>query len=212
MADGNPEKLLKEARSKLNSAGSRWNPFANKADAAEEAANLLDEAATSFKAAGNLQRAAETYEEASAVFENEVKDKIGAARSIGEAVNLYRTINQEAAIRCMERAVGLYRSAGNFRRGCTFYEQLGAMHEERGELPQAKENYLNAGRGYTVENQTATANKSYDKAGEITALIASKPEEFHEARDLFLDVARSNMQNRTLRFNVKNYLFKAGRK
>jgi tetratricopeptide (TPR) repeat protein len=148
----NPEVLLSQARKKLSSAtGSSWNVFANKADAAEEGANLLDEAANAFKGAGNLQRAAEIYEEASSVYENNVKDKVGASRSITEAVNLYKVIDKEKAIKAIERAIYLYKASGNFRRANGFYEQLGAIMEERGDLGKALESYLLAGQGYKVE-------------------------------------------------------------
>lgn len=163
-----------------------------------------------FKKDEKLEQAAATYEESAKIYE-EVKDRSGAAQMMGEAVNIYRQLSPTDAVRGMVKTIELFKADGNFRRANTYYEQLAVLYEEQNDLPRAKDAYMAAASGQRIENSVAIANKSFDKAAELTALLAQKPDDYHDARDIFLDCARSNMRDRTLRFGVKNSLFKAGR-
>jgi tetratricopeptide (TPR) repeat protein len=210
--DPTPEDKLKEGRKLIASSKSgSWLPWANKASDAEDGATLIHEAAEGLKGRGELKRAAEMYEEASAAFAEDAGDKSSGARAMNEAVKLYKAIPlPEDYTRCMQQGVQLSNEAGNFRLANTFNENLGNEYELRGELPKAMEYFLAAAKGYQVEGQTTTANRTTERAADLLAQTASTPADYHKARDYYLNIAASNIQSRTLKFSVKNYLFKAG--
>jgi alpha-soluble NSF attachment protein len=199
---------LRLAQKTLSGARSSWF---GKQDKLLEAAEEFDKAGNLLKANGQLPQAVDAYQKAYDIYV-ELKDNLAAGRSLTEVVNIHRQTDPPRSIDDMLKLQKLYEIEGNFRRINTLWESMAAQYEALGDLGKAAEAYESAAKGLTLENQVVTATKSWERFAELTAMLGAKPEDYITARDTFFKLGRTNIQNRTLRFGVKNLLFKAGRK
>lgn len=167
--------------------------------------------ANNFKADEELEKAAALYEETSNIF-LEIDERQDASRALEEAVNIYRATNPAVAIPAIKKYQDLIKPDGNARKRNQLFEQLAALYEQQGDLENASQCYAAAASGRKIENSVAIANKSFDRHAELLAQIGKAPADYHTARDIFMKMSRTNIQDNILKYGVKTLLFKAGRK
>ncbi|KAF2420767.1 TPR-like protein [Tothia fuscella] len=190
----------------LESLVSGGKPLDRHADGAE----LLGQSADRYRNDGNLEAAAKTYEEASEAYEVQAQDKTPAAEHMVSAMNIYRQISKPDAVRCAQKAVKLAKEGWTFTRRNKLFETQAELYQQVGDLEGAKNAYSAAAEGYKLDNSIALSSKPANFAAELAARVAQTPDGYQDARDRFLEIAKSNMTQANLRFGVKGILLKAG--
>jgi len=73
-----------------------------------------------------------------------------------DAFKVYKNVDPEAAVRCLEVAIQRYCARGNFRRAATNKEAIGELFENQlGDVNRALECYETAAKWYDTDNAPA---------------------------------------------------------
>jgi len=206
----NSQKLLAKADKTYVSATSSWAVFSNKQDKFEQAAEQYDAAANALKLEKSFERSGEIYQKCAAIYE-QLEMLSDAAQAYDKAFLSYNQVSPEHAAKALEASIEGFKKAKNLRRAAGKVEDLAKMYEVMGNTRAAKDRYEEAALLYRGENAEITANRARVKAAELTALLAvDDNRDYLEASKQFLEVARSNVNNNSLKFAVKDHLFHAG--
>ncbi|KAL2112484.1 hypothetical protein VUR80DRAFT_7481 [Thermomyces stellatus] len=202
-----PRALLQKADKTLSSASSGFSFFGGRDIKYQDAADLYIQAANSFKMQKQMREAGQAFEKAAAIQTKNLNEPDDAANTMVDAFKAYRTIDPEAASRCLDVAVQRYCVKGNFRRAATHKESLGDLYEtELGDNKKAMECYEAAAGWYEGDNALALANKLWLKVADLAALDG----DYHKAIENFEKVARASINNNLMKYSVKDYFLKAG--
>lgn len=113
-----------------------------------------------------MREAGQAFEKAAAVQTKNLNEPDDAANTMVDAFKAYRTIDAEAASRCLDVAVQRYCVKGNFRRAATHKESLGDLYEtELGDNKKAMECYEAAAGWYEGDNALACVESPAHSTG-----------------------------------------------
>lgn len=107
----------------------------------------------------------------------------------------------------LSESINYYTSTGAFRRAATHKETLADVYStDLGDNKSAIEAYEMAGQWYEEDNAKSIANKNFLKAADLSALDG----DYYKAIEHYEHVAKDSLSNNTMKWSVKDYLFKAG--
>lgn len=202
-----PRALLQKASKTLAGASGGFSFFGGRETKFQDAADLYIQAANSFKMQKQMREAGQAFEQAASIQSEKLNDPDDAANTMVDAFKAYRTVDADAASRCLDVAVQRYCVKGNFRRAATHKESLGDLYEnELGDNKKAIECYEAAAGWYEGDNAVALANKLWLKVADLAAL----DENYHKAIENFEKVAKASINNNLMKYSVKDYFLKAG--
>lgn len=127
-----------------------------------------------------VREAGQAFEKAAAIQTKNLNEPDDAANTMVDAFKAYRTIDAEAASRCLDIAVQRYCVKGNFRRAATHKESLGDLYEtELGDNKKAMECYEAAAGWYEGDNALACVESPAPLTGFSTLgyLLGLQPRE-----------------------------------
>jgi alpha-soluble NSF attachment protein len=153
------------------------------------------------------ESAGAAFEKAAVLQKDQLKEPGDAANSYVEASKVYRKTQPQDCVRVLQFAIDHYTSSGNFRRAATHKETVAdVLATDLGDNKSAVEAYELAGQWYEEDNAKSIANKNYLKAADLAALDG----DYYKAIGHYEHVAKDSLNNNTMKWSVKDYLFKAG--
>jgi len=193
--------LIAEANKKMNPTGfsaffggPRW----------DEAAELLGKAANLYKIAKNWEQAGDTYMKAA---ECHRRDKFGheAAECYINASGCFKKVDTQKARECLAKGIGYYTEEGRFAMAAKYQKQIAEMCEEDNDIEAAVEAYQTSADYYEGEGSVSSANQCKLKV----AHYASLSEDYAKAIEIYEQIAEASLENKLLKYGVKEYFFKA---
>jgi len=205
----NADALLRKAEKTLTQSKG-WGVFTDKSAKLELAAEEFDEAANKYKIEEKYEKSGQVYKKVAEI-RYQLDQKSDAAQALDRAFLSFNQVSPQHAARALEESITAFKEAKNLRRAAAKYEDLGKIYESIGDLASARDAWSQAAKLYMGENAEATANRARVKAAELTAILATDDKDnYHKAKQLFLEVAQSNLQNNALKYSVKEHLFHYG--
>ncbi|KAF2094638.1 TPR-like protein [Rhizodiscina lignyota] len=202
-----PQALLRQAEKAASGGKGGFSFFGGKTDKLEQAADLYTQAANAFRLQKDGESAGQAFEKAAAIQKDQLKEGGDAANSYVEASKVYRKTSPESCVRVLSQAIDYYTLSGAFRRAATHKETLGDIYSiDLGDNQHAIEAFETAGQWYEDDNAKSIANKNFLKAADLAALA----EDYYKAIGHYEKVAKDSLSNNTMKWSVKDYLFKAG--
>lgn len=106
---------------------------------------------------------------------------------------------------CFDGALSAYTELGKFSQAAKAEKEFAETLEEEGDLKGAGEHFKNAADFFETENQKAAGQGCMLKVAHINALL----ERYDDAIRIFEDCAQNSLEDKLLKWGVKEYLFKA---
>ncbi|KAJ2906920.1 hypothetical protein MKZ38_009783 [Zalerion maritima] len=210
MADG--FRLLQEAEKALAGASGGFSFFSNKESKMQDAADKFTSAAHAFRTAKKYGEAAQAFERTAYVHGGDGNNKMlnepdDAARNYDEASKQYRLAGMpEEAKRTLHKAADYWYAKGNVTRAGQARGSLGEwLATQAGDNMGALEEFVTAADYYMEDQKPALASKWRVKAAEMSALTGNFP----QAAQWYGMLAEEALQNATMKYSAKNYLFNA---
>jgi len=170
----------------------------------EEAAEIYTKAANLFKIDKKLEEAADAFNKAADCY---IKSDSGfyAASSYVNAANCLKKINLNEAVRNMSAAVNIYKEDGKFSMAAKYEKEIAELCEPE-DVEKAIVHYQLAADYYEGENASTSANSCLLKVAQYSAQL----EKYDKAIEIFEQVAKNSLDSAALKWNVREYYFKAG--
>lgn len=177
---------------------------ASKSGNYEEAADLYVQAANQYRIRKQGAEAGKLFEKAAHAL-TEAGSKDEAANVLVDGFKCYKQEDAAAAARCLEGAIGVFVSRGQFRRSANFKMDLGQLYEEQlGDVAGAVAAYQDAGDWFDQDGAQALANKAFIKAADLLAV----QDQFVQADELYQKILKSSVNNSNSRWALKDYFMK----
>uniref|UniRef100_A0A3Q1ES28 N-ethylmaleimide-sensitive factor attachment protein, beta b n=1 Tax=Acanthochromis polyacanthus TaxID=80966 RepID=A0A3Q1ES28_9TELE len=110
------------------------------------------------------------------------------------------------AINCLNQAIDIYTDMGRFTIAAKHHITIAEIYEsELVDIEKAIAHYEQAADYYKGEESNSSANKCLLKVGHYSAQL----EQYQKAIEIYEQVAMSTMDNPLLKYNAKEYFFKA---
>uniref|UniRef100_A0AAQ5YL16 NSF attachment protein beta n=1 Tax=Amphiprion ocellaris TaxID=80972 RepID=A0AAQ5YL16_AMPOC len=127
-----------------------------------------------------------------------------------EAMQLMADADKKAdpqeAINCLNQAIDIYTDMGRFTIAAKHHITIAEIYEsELVDIEKAIAHYEQAADYYKGEESNSSANKCLLKVGHYSAQL----EQYQKAIEIYEQVAMSTMDNPLLKYNAKEYFFKA---
>lgn len=202
--DANEKKaaaIIEAAEKKL----SGWSLFGSRRQ-------KLEDVEDSFQQAANLYKLAKNWEKAGASFKRhadillELDTKHQAATALVNAAGAYEKVNMQAAVECRLAASDIFTDTGKFSSAAKIQKEIGDLRQSEGDLDGAIKAFDTATDYYEADNQSSQANKCRLQSAELKALL----EQYAEAIEIYEQVAISCLESNLMKWNAKDYFFKAG--
>jgi alpha-soluble NSF attachment protein len=132
--------------------------------------------------------------------------KYDAATEYINAANVLRKSNLNKCVNYTQRAVDLLAEEGRFSIAAKHVKDMAEVCEQENNLDLAIDNYKRAAEFYEGENSKASANQCQLKV----ALISAQLERYEQAFEIYESISREAVDDRLLKFSVKDWLFRAG--
>jgi alpha-soluble NSF attachment protein len=181
----------------------KWLPFGN---------NKFEEAEEQFVKAGNSYKMASQWQESGDAFmraaycQQQLKNQFETASHYVSAANSFKKINSEATINCLRMAKDIHIDLGKFSTAAKYNKEMAEILEHDGNLDAAMEEYAASARLLSGEESISQANACQLKVGQM----AATKEKYELAIEMFEAVASAALDNKLLRYSVKDYLLNAG--
>ncbi|KTG46574.1 hypothetical protein cypCar_00027605 [Cyprinus carpio] len=185
----------------------------------EDACEMYARAANMFKMAKNWSAAGSAFCQA-ARLHMQMQNKLDSATSfVGCLVNAYKkAASFQEAINCLNAAIDIYTDMGRFTIAAKHHMTIAEIYEsELVDIEKAIAHYEQAADYYKGEESNrcssvllyvfslSSANKCLLKVGSYSAQL----EQYPKAIEIFEQVATSTMDNPLLKYNAKEYFWKA---
>jgi len=204
MADNDLKKAhywMTEAANKYNSFG--W--FSN---------TKYDEAAEMYKKAANLFKKGKNWEEAAIAFVKgadcylQLQSKHDVATNYIEAAGCYKKTDKiNDAVKCLKIGTEYYTDEGRFSTAAKYQKEIAEIYENAAEFETSIENYQIAADYYEGDGSSTThANNCLLKVAQLSAQL----ERYDKATEIYEKLAMSSVDHPMLKWNVRDYLFRAG--
>ncbi|XP_030634250.1 N-ethylmaleimide-sensitive factor attachment protein, beta a isoform X3 [Chanos chanos] len=130
-----------------------------------------------------------------------------ACEMYARAANMFKMAkNWTEAINCFNAAIDIYTDMGRFTIAAKHHMTIAEVYEsELVDIEKAIAHYEQAADYYKGEESNSSANKCLLKVGFYSAQL----EQYQKAIEIFEQVATSTMDNPLLKYNAKEYFFKA---
>uniref|UniRef100_A0AAY5EJP7 N-ethylmaleimide-sensitive factor attachment protein, beta b n=1 Tax=Electrophorus electricus TaxID=8005 RepID=A0AAY5EJP7_ELEEL len=197
--------LMAEADKKVKSSGSFLGGMFGGNHKIEDACEMYARAANMFKMAKNWSAAGNAFCQA-ARLHMQMQNKLDAATSFVDAGNAYKKADPQEAINCLNAAIDIYTDMGRFTIAAKHHMTIAEVYEsELVDIEKAIAHYEQAADYYKGEESNSSANKCLLKVGFYCAQL----EQYPKAIEIFEQVATSTMDNPLLKYNAKEYFWKA---
>ena len=183
----------------------------------EEAADLCVQAATMYRLRKELASAGDAFVKA-AEFQLKAGNDDEAGNTFIESYKCYKSSNgttsasptsnsiQNAAT-SLGRAIAIFTTRGQFRRGANFKFELGELLEnDLQDYKGAMDCFETAGEWYSQDQASALTNKCLVKLAQLKALDGS----YIEAADVYAKLIQNSLGNRLSQWSLKEYYLKMG--
>uniref|UniRef100_A0AAR2J682 N-ethylmaleimide-sensitive factor attachment protein, beta a n=1 Tax=Pygocentrus nattereri TaxID=42514 RepID=A0AAR2J682_PYGNA len=130
-----------------------------------------------------------------------------ACEMYARAANMFKMAkNWSEAINCLNAAIDIYTDMGRFTIAAKHHMTIAEVYEsELVDIEKAIAHYEQAADYYKGEESNSSANKCLLKVGFYCAQL----EQYPKAIEIFEQVATSTMDNPLLKYNAKEYFWKA---
>jgi len=199
--DSRADALIAEAEKKLKPTG-MFAVFSS--PRFDEAAELFAKAANAYKIAKKWDKAGETFCRAAAAHEKATYGHEAATCYIN-ASHAYKKSNTKKAQECLSRGIAFYTEEGRFSMAAKYQKEIAEMCEEDEDIPGAMDAYQTAADYYEGEGSVSSANQCLLKVAHYAALN----EDYTRAVDIYDQVATASLDNKLLKYGVKEYFLKA---
>uniref|UniRef100_A0A8C5FH62 Beta-soluble NSF attachment protein n=1 Tax=Gadus morhua TaxID=8049 RepID=A0A8C5FH62_GADMO len=136
----------------------------------------------------------------------QLQNKLDSATSFVDAGNAYKKADPQEAINCLNQAIDIYTDMGRFTIAAKHHITIAEVYEsELVDIEKAIAHYEQAADYYKGEESNSSANKCLLKVGHYSAQM----EQYAKAIEIYEQVATSTMDNPLLKYNAKEYFFKA---
>ncbi|XP_056147963.1 N-ethylmaleimide-sensitive factor attachment protein, beta a isoform X1 [Lampris incognitus] len=136
----------------------------------------------------------------------QLQNKLDSATSFVDAGNAYKKADPQEAINCLNQAIDIYTDMGRFTIAAKHHITIAEVYEsELVDIEKAIAHYEQAADYYKGEESNSSANKCLLKVGHYSAQL----EQYQKAIEIYEQVATSTMDNPLLKYNAKEYFFKA---
>lgn len=197
--------LMAQAEKKLKSSSGFLGSFFGGNSKVEEAAELYVRAANTFKMAKKWAAAGNAFCQ-SAGLQLKLGSRHEAATNFVDAGNCFKKADPNEAIKCREKAIEIYTDMGRFTIAAKHHVSIAEIYEsELMDIDKTVVHYEQAADYYRGEESTSSANKCLLKVAEH----AARQERYDKAIEIYEKVAQSCMDNQLLRYNAKDYFFRA---
>ncbi|XP_077469077.1 N-ethylmaleimide-sensitive factor attachment protein, beta a [Stigmatopora argus] len=197
--------LMAEADKKVKASGSFLGGMFGGNHKVEDACEMYARAANMFKMAKNWSAAGNAFCQA-ARLHMQLQNKLDSATSFVDAGNAYKKADPQEAINCLNQAIDIYTDMGRFTIAAKHHITIAEVYEsELVDIEKAIAHYEQAADYYKGEESNSSANKCLLKVGHYSAQL----EQYQKAIEIYEQVAMSTMDNPLLKYNAKEYFFKA---
>uniref|UniRef100_A0AAY4CG75 Beta-soluble NSF attachment protein n=1 Tax=Denticeps clupeoides TaxID=299321 RepID=A0AAY4CG75_9TELE len=130
-----------------------------------------------------------------------------ACEMYARAANMFKMAkNWSEAINCLNAAIEIYTDMGRFTIAAKHHMTIAEVYEsELVDIEKAIAHYEQAADYYKGEESNSSANKCLLKVGFFSAQL----EQYAKAIEIYEQVATNTMDNPLLKYNAKEYFFKA---
>uniref|UniRef100_A0A3P8Y9J2 N-ethylmaleimide-sensitive factor attachment protein, beta b n=1 Tax=Esox lucius TaxID=8010 RepID=A0A3P8Y9J2_ESOLU len=136
----------------------------------------------------------------------QLQNKLDSATSFVDAGNAYKKADPQEAINCLNAAIDIYTDMGRFTIAAKHHITIAEVYEsELVDIEKAIAHYEQAADYYKGEESNSSANKCLLKVGHYSAQL----EQYPKAIEIYEQVATNTMDNPLLKYNAKEYFFKA---
>uniref|UniRef100_A0A6Q2X691 N-ethylmaleimide-sensitive factor attachment protein, beta b n=1 Tax=Esox lucius TaxID=8010 RepID=A0A6Q2X691_ESOLU len=193
--------LMAEADKKVKSSGSfLGGMFGGSHHKVEDACEMYARAANMFKMAKNWTAAGNAFCQG-ARLHMQLQNKLDSATSFVDAGNAYKKADPQEAINCLNAAIDIYTDMGRFTIAAKHHITIAEVYES--ELVDIEKVHTPPPRYVSVSS--SSANKCLLKVGHYSAQL----EQYPKAIEIYEQVATNTMDNPLLKYNAKEYFFKA---
>uniref|UniRef100_A0A674C0Y5 Beta-soluble NSF attachment protein-like n=1 Tax=Salmo trutta TaxID=8032 RepID=A0A674C0Y5_SALTR len=198
--------LMAEADKKVKSSGSfLGGMFGGSHHKVEDACEMYARAANMFKMVKNWTAAGNAFCQG-ARLHMQLQNKLDSATSFVDAGNAYKKADPQEAINCINAAIDIYTDMGRFTIAAKHHITIAEVYEsELVDIEKAIAHYEQAADYYKGEESNSSANKCLLKVGHYSAQL----EQYPKAIEIYEQVATNTMDNPLLKYNAKEYFFKA---
>jgi len=193
--------LIQEAGKKMNPTGFLSMFSGPKFD---DAAELYSKAANMYKIAKKWDKAGDTYQLAADAYRRCQYGHEAATCCINAAM-AYKKTNTQKARECMLGGIRFYTEEGRFSMAAKYQKEVAEMCEADEDISGAMEAYQTAAEYYEGEGAVSSGNQCLLKVAHFAAL----QEDYDKAIQIFDQVAETSLENKLLKYGVKEYFFKA---
>uniref|UniRef100_A0A7N8YAF1 Beta-soluble NSF attachment protein-like n=1 Tax=Mastacembelus armatus TaxID=205130 RepID=A0A7N8YAF1_9TELE len=199
--------LMAEADKKVKASGSFLGGMFGGNHKVEDACEMYARAANMFKMAKNWSAAGNAFCQA-ARLHMQLQNKLDSATSFVDAGNAYKKADPQEAINCLNQAIDIYTDMGRFTIAAKHHITIAEIYEsELVDIEKVRNRYNTFLSLYSLFLiwGFSSANKCLLKVGHYSAQL----EQYQKAIEIYEQVAMSTMDNPLLKYNAKEYFFKA---
>lgn len=174
----------------------------------EEAAETFANAGGKLSIARSWNLAGQAYEQAAEAYTHVSDSKYNVATKYEEAGKMYKNIDVEKAARVWEKAVGAFMEMNppNSSRCAKICKDLSGIYEKMGEQDKEIEACIRAADFYQLAGLSTHETSMRRRVAEVYGRMGK----FQEAAEIFTEIGKTNAENRTLKYSVKEDLLKGG--
>ncbi|KAL6073501.1 NAPA [Balamuthia mandrillaris] len=172
----------------------------------EEAADLYTKSGNQFKLAKKWDEAASAFCKAAEIHLTKAGNRHEAAGCLVNASNCYRKTSVPDSIRTLQQAIELYTEDGRFSIAAKHQKDVAEMYEKEMDMENAINAYQTAADFFSSEASTSAANGCLLKVATFSAEL----ERYAVAVEILEKIAESCIDNKLLKWSVKDYYLKAG--
>uniref|UniRef100_A0A8C4HEU0 Beta-soluble NSF attachment protein n=1 Tax=Dicentrarchus labrax TaxID=13489 RepID=A0A8C4HEU0_DICLA len=195
--------LMAEADKKVKASGSFLGGMFGGNHKVEDACEMYARAANMFKMAKNWSAAGNAFCQA-ARLHMQLQNKLDSATSFVDAGNAYKKADPQGENCCLTNTH--IAESGRFTIAAKHHITIAEVYEsELVDIEKAIAHYEQAADYYKGEESNSSANKCLLKVGHYSAQL----EQYQKAIEIYEQVAMNTMDNPLLKYNAKEYFFKA---
>uniref|UniRef100_A0A8L0DP56 Beta-soluble NSF attachment protein n=1 Tax=Oncorhynchus mykiss TaxID=8022 RepID=A0A8L0DP56_ONCMY len=200
--------LMAEADKKVKSSGSfLGGMFGGSHHKVEDACEMYARAANMFKMAKNWTAAGNAFCQG-ARLHMQLQNKLDSATSFVDAGNAYKKADPQEAINCINAAIDIYTDMGRFTIAAKHHITIAEVYEsELVDIEKVRNTSILGPMLFLMflSLSLSSANKCLLKVGHYSAQL----EQYPKAIEIYEQVATNTMDNPLLKYNAKEYFFKA---
>ncbi|UWX11148.1 CRPV-039 [Crowpox virus] len=199
-------KLLEEAERKSKNSKSFFkNLFGFPIDT-EQASELANRAANLFKSIKKWEYSGKAFLMSAQLILDNDQYSIEAASNFVDAYNVFKRVDVQEAINCLNKAINIYVYLGKFNTAAKCHLNIAEMYDKDAlDIDKAIENYEISSDYYRGDGHTKLSDDCMLKV----ALLFIQKEEFIKAASIFEKIGYDRMNSSMLKYAARQQLFYA---